>query len=159
MSAGSLCPVSHLVFGFMTRHDGCRKENKQEKSKKTLIYLQITVPRLEIRRQTSHTQAHTESSAPSCSTTFRNVCSAKEDREKLQTKTDNLRQRATGERGSTQAVLNRAAVIYLTGADNIQACSLIALACLNSLCELSKKNHVNPALGALIAASQQVSHN
>lgn len=77
----------------------------------------------------------------SCPPTRRNVCSArlclKEDGRKLQTKKANLRQRATGEWGNFHA-----AVIQLRGADNIRVCSLIALACLNSLGDLSKKKKI-----------------
>lgn len=64
-------------------------------------------------------------------------------RQKLQTKKKNTshRQRATGEWGLYLSNTS-AAVIYFAGADKMQTCSLIALACLK---KEEEKNHVDPA--------------
>lgn len=45
--------LSHLVFGFMMMRDGCKKDNKEQESAPTLIWLQITVECLEIQQNTS----------------------------------------------------------------------------------------------------------
>lgn len=45
--------LSHLVFGFMMMHVGCKKDNKVEESAPTLIWLQITVECLGIQQNTS----------------------------------------------------------------------------------------------------------
>ncbi len=51
MSVGSLCSQSHLLFGFLTVHNGCRrKTSKRYQRNTTLIYLQITVLCLEIQQ-------------------------------------------------------------------------------------------------------------
>lgn len=45
--------LRHLVFGFMMMRDGCKKDNKLEKSAPTLIWPQISAECLEIQQNTS----------------------------------------------------------------------------------------------------------
>lgn len=67
--------LRHLVFGFMMMPDGCKKDNKLEKSAPTLIWLQISAECLEIhQREVVFVVMHVSLSLPrSCHPTCRNA--------------------------------------------------------------------------------------
>lgn len=93
-----------------------------------------------------HTRAHVASSSPQASFeacvrswTCRNVWALKG----MEKTVDRGERHVRPEQQVTERTLREAAVIYWSGADGVP-CSFIALACLNSLGELSKslkKNH------------------
>lgn len=163
MTVGSLYHRSHLVFGFMTMHDGHggktnRRNQREHYFDPPADYwtvlgdpaVDITGWQFFISRPSTHSVLivrvslrlgfpchawqHAGMSAQwGC--VLKGIMETADRAKKNGRRTEGNRWM----RGYFSSMSPQAAVIYLSSADNTQARSLIALACLNSLCELSQK--------------------